>query len=359
LIKSEEKYKILFDNINDAAFLFRIDGEKEPDDFLEVNDKACELLNYSKEELMSLNIKNIHPPEVLPRVFEIAKKVLEQGSHVFEIELITKDGKYVTVEVSARIYNINNETYALSLVRDISERVKRRREREYEVREKSLFMDIISHDLKNYLSAGIAYLESAEFVSDNIDTSMQNVLNKTKSSILRSSSLLNNLAIMLKEDTNQEIRLSKQNISNIVNESIISLHELFPDKEIEITIEKTLVDLFVSADNLIVQLILNLLTNAVKYNSKNPKKIEISCEKTLNNTCICSINDYGKGIHPDIRKEIFTRFSKISNKSGGTGLGLFIVKKLIDRYNGKIWVESRDETNYKKGSIFKIELNLA
>ena len=71
------------------------------------------------------------------------------------------------------------------------------------------------------------------------------------------------------------------------------------------------------------------------------------------------LSDYGKGIHPDIREEIFTRFSKISDKSGGTGLGLFIVKKLIDRYKGKIWVESRDETNYKKGSTFKIEMNLA
>ncbi|MCK5305479.1 MAG: HAMP domain-containing histidine kinase, partial [Candidatus Heimdallarchaeota archaeon] len=70
------------------------------------------------------------------------------------------------------------------------------------------------------------------------------------------------------------------------------------------------------------------------------------------------ISDYGKGIHPDSRDKIFTRFSKISEKSGGTGLGLFIVKKLIDRYKGKIWVESRDEIDYKKGSIFKIELDL-
>ncbi|MCK4972812.1 MAG: HAMP domain-containing histidine kinase, partial [Candidatus Heimdallarchaeota archaeon] len=222
----------------------------------------------------------------------------------------------------------------------------------------AFFMDIISHDLKNYLAAGMAYLESAEFVSENIESSLQNVLDKTKTSLVRSSSLLNNLTIMLKEDMNLKNDLSKQHVLTIVYESISSLHELFPNKEIEINIEKTSKDLFISADRLCIQLFLNLLTNAVKYNSQNPKKIEISCEKTMNDTCIFSISDYGKGIHPDSREEIFTRFSKISEKSGGTGLGLFIVKKLIDRYNGKIWVESRVKTDYKKGSTFNIELDL-
>lgn len=123
LIKSEEKFREVFNNANDAMFLQKI-FNKGPGKFIEVNDKASASLGYSKEELVNLELKDIISSDTflyLPTVFE---KVIMDGKATFESEHVTKYGQIFPVEVNTHLFYIRGEKYLLSIARDISERKK-------------------------------------------------------------------------------------------------------------------------------------------------------------------------------------------------------------------------------------------
>ncbi|NEN89351.1 MAG: GAF domain-containing protein [Okeania sp. SIO3H1] len=100
----------------------------------------------------------------------------------------------------------------------------------------------------------------------------------------------------------------------------------------------------------------NLINNAVKYNKKTHKTVEIGYKKTEGSTCIISIKDNGIGIREKHIETIFKLFKRLHGKDkfgGGTGVGLTIVKKIIERHGGEIWLES----NYGEGTTFYIKLS--
>ena len=118
LRESEEKFRKIFDNSNDAIIL--IDPER--DKILDVNPKACDMLGFSPQELSSLSISAIHPSEMLElRAF--ARSVLETGhGWTNELTCLTKTGEVLSAEISASTVEIGGQTRMISLVRDTTER---------------------------------------------------------------------------------------------------------------------------------------------------------------------------------------------------------------------------------------------
>ncbi|MHA1168816.1 MAG: sensor histidine kinase, partial [Candidatus Hodarchaeales archaeon] len=144
-----------------------------------------------------------------------------------------------------------------------------------------------------------------------------------------------------------------------IDRSVENLSKIFPKKNISIKVIAPS-ECFILGDSLIYQLVINVLINAVKSDYQDEISIEIKLkEEIADNKVILSILDHGKGVHPDLREEIFDRFSSFKKKGKGSGLGLFIVKTLVDRYGGKIWIENRVPDDHSKGTVFKIQLNLA
>ena len=112
------------------------------------------------------------------------------------------------------------------------------------------------------------------------------------------------------------------------------------------------------ADDLIRELFVNILTNAVKYDPSNPVEIDVSVERIeshLGHRLVVSVADHGRGVPDDLKDEIFERFNRAPKKKG-TGLGLHIVKTLATRYHGKVWVEDRASGDHTKGAVFRVEL---
>ncbi|MFX1538641.1 MAG: sensor histidine kinase, partial [Promethearchaeota archaeon] len=134
---------------------------------------------------------------------------------------------------------------------------------------------------------------------------------------------------------------------------------LFPTKKIEIKV-KAPSRSCILADSLFDGLILNLLTNVVKNDPHEIVKIEIELKpKKEGKKCLLIITDYGTGIAPEQRKRIFERFTEFRKKGQGSGLGMFIVKTLVERYRGNIWIESRVPNDYTQGTRIMIELQHA
>jgi signal transduction histidine kinase len=115
---------------------------------------------------------------------------------------------------------------------------------------------------------------------------------------------------------------------------------------------------YVYADNLLLDVFENILINAVRYNNRSNIEIIIDINKETKaadkNYIKMEFRDNGVGISDYRKKSIFERGKQKSQQTKGMGLGLSLVKKIIDNYQGKIWVEDRIIGDYKQGSNFII-----
>ena len=119
-------------------------------------------------------------------------------------------------------------------------------------------------------------------------------------------------------------------------------------------------DIIIKADkDKIAQVMFNLLNNAFKFTMKKQTEkanIWISCQRQDNNMAVVSVKDNGMGLDSDIMPRLFTKFATSSSSLGGTGLGLFISKSIIEAHGGRMWAENRAEGN---GAAFYFTIPLA
>ena len=116
---SEILYKNLFDQSNDAIFIHTMDGK-----MVDVNSRAEELLGYTKEELMGMNVPDLHTEETKAESDEAFARIKDERSLRFESEMKRKDGTVIPVEISSRFFETNGEDHIQGIVRDISERAR-------------------------------------------------------------------------------------------------------------------------------------------------------------------------------------------------------------------------------------------
>ncbi|MEE4639233.1 MAG: EAL domain-containing protein [Wenzhouxiangella sp.] len=134
---SEALYRAIFQNVNDAIMLHRVMPDGQPGPFEEVNDVACRLLGYSREELGKMAPGIIDDPGALPDIPAIMRSLRETGHATFEALLIAGDGSRIDSEVSAHQFEFEGQQRILSVVRDVRERKAVERELRRALREMS------------------------------------------------------------------------------------------------------------------------------------------------------------------------------------------------------------------------------
>ncbi|NPD90418.1 MAG: PAS domain S-box protein [Asgard group archaeon] len=356
LKESEEKLKLLFQNANDSIFMIKISDEGELVSFVEVNETTSKWTGYTKEEFLNMPPLDLIPDDMLEEAEDTIKIIMEKGFLTSEIEIVTKNGTRMPLELSSSLLSLDDDYFILIIAREILERVETRKAREEEILEKTLFLDIVAHDFRNFQTASRGFVDQVLEDKEITPDMEKKFLEKTRSSLLKSETLFTNLTILMQREIQIEHEFRSVSLLESFENAEEVLEDLFIDKEICLSIENITPEHKIIADTLFDQLILNLLTNAVKFDERMKVEIKISIEVKKDNTCVLSIKDEGKGIHPDERESIFERFSQFKKYGEGMGLGLFIVKTLVDRYKGEIWIENRDEKDYTKGTIFKILL---
>jgi PAS domain S-box-containing protein len=122
LSRSEEKYRLLFQQANDGVLVFEIAPSMLPGRFLEVNDAACRRLGYTREELTARSPLDIVPPEKIGTIGLLMKRLFLKGHLMFEMEHVTRDGRRVPVEVSAHAIVMGERKVVISISRDVTER---------------------------------------------------------------------------------------------------------------------------------------------------------------------------------------------------------------------------------------------
>jgi PAS domain S-box-containing protein len=120
----EERYFHLFNSMLDPVFVYLVEEDGTPGPFVEVNDAACRLLGYTRDELMTKSRLEVTPSEFQPTLLGAIRKISPQGATQIESELIAKDGKRYTVESKGQSYTSEGKTYLIAIARDITERKK-------------------------------------------------------------------------------------------------------------------------------------------------------------------------------------------------------------------------------------------
>ena len=120
--ESEEKFRQLFHNINDAIYLYGLTEENLPGNFIEINEIASKMLEYTREEFITMSPKDIAAPEIEAKIPIFIKDLKEKKQHTFEAIHVSKSGKKIPVEISSHIFNLNDNEVILAIARDITER---------------------------------------------------------------------------------------------------------------------------------------------------------------------------------------------------------------------------------------------
>ena len=137
LRENEEKFRVVFENANDAILLIARSPDGLPEKFIEVNETACRRLKFTRDEFLRLSIRDIDAPETWVKIHDNMKNVMENGHTTFEGVHVTKDGKRISVEISAQTLILHGQDLILAHVRDITERKRAEgalRESEQELR---------------------------------------------------------------------------------------------------------------------------------------------------------------------------------------------------------------------------------
>lgn len=221
------------------------------------------------------------------------------------------------------------------------------------------YKNLLSHDINNIFQAIISTIElypKKKTQGGEIVELVEETFNKIQTQIMQGVLLISNIHKLSQlEEGKGESAFEPININETLNETINFIQSRFKPKEIEIQVNYSDENLFAYANSILLDVFENILHNAIKYNKCPTIEIQINVSTEINeeiNYIRIEFIDNGIGI-PDARKElIFQKGQKFGDITGGMGIGLSLIKKAVDFYKGKIWVEDATPGDYSKGSKF-------
>jgi two-component system NtrC family sensor kinase len=310
---------------------------------------------------------NIEPADVLGRPIEEAGLPPEVVSAVAEPsstkgslkELFLPKGRVLYADVSEIETADGDEMGRVAVMRDIT-RYKELDEM------KSEFLATVSHDLRAPLTFMRGYAQRLEAVGE-LNEKQQSYVQNILQGVERIDSLVLDLLDLSRIEAGLGMQESSCNLGVLVAEAVSSLRPRATEKGISLQIHPPIEtsnggkEALVSGDRaLLRQVFINLLDNAIKYTPEGGKVaagLSVEGENGSSRATV-RVADTGIGIAPDEQVRLFEKFyrTKRGNRSGaaGTGLGLAIVKSVVERHQGKVWVESKPD----KGSAFYVTLPL-
>jgi len=325
------------------------------------NPAAVKMFDYAETEAVGQHISLIIPKDRIEEETFIIGEI-ERGNRVdhFETIRVSKNGKMVpiSVTVSPILDSMGKIIGASKIARDISERLIAQEEnaRLYEqVRllneKKDEFIGLASHELKTPLTSIHGYLQILSRMVK--DERSQGFLEKARQQVKRVNALISDLLDVSKIEAGKlQLNSERFDILKLAADVIEMLAH--NNKKFTITLKSSVKEAFTTADpHRIEQVIINLLTNAIRYADGNP---QITVHLDLKDDGVfIGVEDSGIGIPSDKLEDIFSKFFRVNNHSpgiSGLGIGLYLSQEIILRHNGLIWVESE----IGKGSTFWFKL---
>ncbi len=363
LRENEEKLRTITSSVKDAILMMDHRGE-----ISYWNDAASEIFGYSENEAIGQNLHTLLASEDdLEQHKKNFPQFLKSGKgnavgKTLELTAIHKDGSIIPIELSLSSVKLKSRWNAVGVLRNISER----KETERKIREardqaiaaskyKSQFLANMSHEIRTPMNGIVGMTElllGTELTEDQME--FANMIKSSAGSLLN---LLNDFLDFSKiESGKMEIETIPFSLSEEINNALDSMIFKAHEKELELIVNVPLdvPDKLLGDPNRLTQVIINLITNAIKFTDEGEVSIRVStfAKKKNHVDLLFVVTDTGIGIPREKQKSIFDAFSQADGSTtrlyGGSGLGLAISSRIVSLMGGEMWIESE----VGKGSAF-------
>ncbi|KPA17439.1 multi-sensor hybrid histidine kinase [Candidatus Magnetomorum sp. HK-1] len=363
LKESRENFQMLFDTIEDFIIITQPEGQ-----IIDINPAVLKSLKYTQNDMAQMNYYDILPKnmhDIIRKKFQEAKS---GKTLTIRTELIASKGNTIPVETKITKGRWNGADAIYHILRNFTEQLKSEKAiiaakeaAESANAAKNEFISNMSHEFRTPMQA---ILHCSKSGIKNIDSlskeKIYDYFKHIKDAGNRLMPLLNDLLDLSRLESGKHIyRFKTMSIEPVIDIAISELQQMFQNKNIQPIVQMKNDQLKACFDqDKIVQVLQNLLSNAINFSSKK-NNVYIHVENLPENEdkpdIKISVIDQGIGIPKDELEVIFDKFVQSSltrSSSGGIAMGLSICKRIIHDHGGLIWAEN----NNPKGSVFQFIL---
>ncbi len=342
LRQSEVRFRTFVENAADAFFMIGPQGRVQ-----DVNRRACESLGYTREELLQLSVPDINA-ELSPEALMVLKQELSfQATTVIETWHRRKDGSVFPVEVSICRFGSEDNPREIALARNITER-KQAQAAMAQLAEIGELSAMIVHEVRSPLTTVLMGLES--FRGMELPERAQMRLELALEEADRLKTLLNEILQYAREQTLKVIDID---LLALVRKLQGAIADLPYAQERALQIESSLSEAWMKGDiDKLKQVFINLIRNACEaVEAGNTVTWRINSAPQPHHVCV-SIHNGGPPIPPEVLEKLGQPF--FTTRSGGNGLGIAIVKRIVEAHQGEFSIESSAE----QGTVVRVILPL-
>ena len=355
LREKEEQFRLALEYSAIGMALQELDGK-----WLKVNKALSDIVGYTEHELIGNSSQNITHPDDLADDYQMMDQLVQGIIPSFQLEkrYIHKNNEEVWVQINKSLVRNDNGAprYFIVQIQDIRQRKQAELEirnmntilethaqkLEFVNRELESFTYSVSHDLRAPLRSINGY---AQILKEDYAPALDDEGNEVVDVVIRNAQRMGQLIDDLLEfsrigrkDVSKGLVDMTELVTNISNEMVDQENGRIIKLNI-LPLESVRVDL-----QMMRQVWINLISNALKYTRKNQKTVvEIGCEKRLEEICFY-IKDNGVGFNMNYVNKLFEVFQRLhrNDEFEGTGVGLALVRRIVDRHGGKIWAEAKE-----------------
>ncbi len=345
LAENEAKYRLLAENSADIICTHRPNGE-----FDFVSPSIYSLTGYLPGELSGKSASRfIYPEDRELYNRHIANHRPQDEDNVFQYRFLNKEGKYIWLETIVRgmdndgesSANFLSQTRSFQRHREYLEQIeKQTTDLQESYKDLEMFAYISSHDMQEPLRMISNYMQLLRRKYESrLDPDAMEYIDYAVKGASNLQALIKDL-LSYSTINKKEINCVPVDMEGLLDDVLSGLQLLMQERNVKVYINEPLHPLMADK-NAIKQLMQNLIQNGIKYNTAASPVIRIICTEEPGHVTYC-IQDNGIGIDKQYAQQIFEPFQRLHNKHNfpGTGLGLSICRKIVDRLNGKIWVDS-------------------
>jgi PAS domain S-box-containing protein len=331
--------------------------------FLQINATLLAWLGYRREEVVQITeFRHLLTPESA-EMFESAFAGLKEHGRIDELglDMVRKGSSVMPILLTAEAIRDSSDRYAAcrGTVFDITERKKSEehvlstvKELKRSNDELQQFAYVASHDLQEPLRMVASYTQLlSKRYKGRLDSDADEFIAYAVDGSNRMQGLIQDLLAYSRAGTKGKV-LHEISSENALKEALGNLRATIEESGAVVTQDS--LPVITTDDMQLAQVFQNLVANAIKYHGAELPHVHVSARKNGGNEWIFSVRDNGMGISPQYFERIFVLFQRLHGREqfAGTGIGLAVCKKILERLGGRIWVESQPE----QGSTFYFAL---
>ncbi|ELZ25672.1 PAS domain S-box [Halosimplex carlsbadense 2-9-1] len=333
-IDLSDRYRLL-DRTSDAVYT--VDGDWTVTFW---NERMAQRTGVQPEDVVGKTIWDVFGDDIPEELEARYRRVMADGEPA-EFEQYVPEPLDYWVEVRAFADEDGLTVYS----RDVTER-RERRDRLTEQRDDlDVLNEVLRHDIRNDLQVVLAY---ADRLRDAVDDDHEALVETLLESAMHAVDLTTTARQISEVVLSAEDRVERVDLSPVLEREVESVRSAYPDAAV--TLDDRLPEATVVADDMLASVFRNLLKNAIQHNDSDVPEVSLTVESAADDITV-RVADNGPGI-PEARREAVFGRGETGLGSGGTGMGLYLVQRLVGEYGGRVWIES----NEPRGAVFAVAL---